>query len=530
MFSKRRLGAAIAATVVLGLMGGAGGYQVGRRQTEQITWRQLDQGARQTGEPFAALLDESTSLLNQLEKSPFPPCSEAEIAHFRRLLFHSEYLRDAGRMKHGVLQCSTLFSRDQLAKTPIRAAISTEDGLSIYRDIPPWTSSKWVVFLLRRGDFYVVEDLSAKNNWHPPDQEYESTLLDQATGKRLRPGGRPLLAPEAVLDRTVHARVGDLLYSTVCWPRNSFCTTVFASWPRTLREQRDRLVVATALGAGGSVTVLLIFLVFYHRSRNLTQQLRRAIRADGLQLVYQPIVDLSTGRVVEAEALARWTDEEGFDVSPEIFVRLATERGFVHELTEWVVRRALADFSRHLQRHPDFRLNINVTAADLVDRNFLPMLDRNRRESMVAARSLAIEIIEGSTARRPIAVETVRKLRALGHSVQVDDFGTGYSSLAYLKDLDVDAIKIDKAFTQTIGTDAVTVAILPQILALAESLNLLVIVEGIETEDQAAYFSGRKQPIYGQGWFFGRPVPAEVFLQHADISPFKPSFEGIAAP
>ena len=98
----------------------------------------------------------------------------------------------------------------------------------------------------------------------------------------------------------------------------------------------------------------------------------------------------------------------------------------------------------------------------------------------------------------------------------IDDFGTGYSSLAYLHDLSVDAIKIDKAFTKAIGTDAVTVSILPQILTMAETLKLRVVVEGIETQAQADYFAASNQRIHAQGWLFGRPVPARLFLQMLD--------------
>ena len=108
-------------------------------------------------------------------------------------------------------------------------------------------------------------------------------------------------------------------------------------------------------------------------------------------------------------------------------------------------------------------------------------------------------------------METIRNLRSRGHSIHIDDFGTGYSNLSYLLYISVDTIKIDKAFTQVIGTEAVSVAILPQILAMAKSLGLEVIVEGIETAQQQNYFFQPTQHMYGQGWLFGHPVPAEEF-------------------
>jgi sensor c-di-GMP phosphodiesterase-like protein len=163
-----------------------------------------------------------------------------------------------------------------------------------------------------------------------------------------------------------------------------------------------------------------------------------------------------------------------------------------------------------------FRVNVNIAASDLADSEFLPMLENALAGAEVSSRNLGIEITESYTARQQVARNTILRLRQNGHYVAIDDFGTGYSSLAYLHDLSVDAIKIDKAFTKAIGTDAVTVSILPQILTMAETLKLRVVVEGIETHAQADYFAASNQRIHAQGWLFGRPVPARLFLQMLD--------------
>jgi sensor c-di-GMP phosphodiesterase-like protein len=243
----------------------------------------------------------------------------------------------------------------------------------------------------------------------------------------------------------------------------------------------------------------------------LEKQLRRAIKKDQLRVAYQPIVDLANRSIVGAEALARWSDEDGNAIGPDVFVKIAEQRGFVGEITRLVVQRAVRDFADVLRANPDFRLSINVAAADLSDARFLPMLVQSLDKEGVSAESIAIEITESSTARHEVAMETIRHLHRLGHCVHIDDFGTGYSSLSYLQDLSVDAIKIDRSFTRSIGMEAVTSAILPQILALAEALHLRVIVEGIETSSQASYFKSGAQPILGQGWLFGRPVPTAEF-------------------
>ena len=206
-----------------------------------------------------------------------------------------------------------------------------------------------------------------------------------------------------------------------------------------------------------------------------------------------------------------WTDEEGIVVGPEIFVRLAEEWGFVGEITELVLRHALRDFGEVLQSRSDFRLAVNVAAADLSDPGFLSMLALALKRSGVAAPSLALEITESSTAHNDTGIETIRILRQRGHRVYIDDFGTGYSSLSYLHALSIDTIKIDKSFIQTIGTEAVTGCILPQILSMAQALSLEVILEGIETQEQLNHFSEAHQNLLAQGWLFGFPMPPAEF-------------------
>jgi sensor c-di-GMP phosphodiesterase-like protein len=214
---------------------------------------------------------------------------------------------------------------------------------------------------------------------------------------------------------------------------------------------------------------------------------------------------------VGAEALARWTDEDGKPVGPDVFIKIAEARGFIGEITELVVRHVLKELGELLRSRPDFHVSVNVTAADLSDPKFLPMLDQALNRAEVPARSLAIEITEASTAQQEVAMEAIRQLRRRGHSVHIDDFGTGYSSLSYLHALSVDTIKIDRSFTQAVGTQAMVLGILPQILAMAEALNLGVVVEGIETCEQAEYFAATRQLVLAQGWLFGHPVPASDF-------------------
>jgi sensor c-di-GMP phosphodiesterase-like protein len=269
------------------------------------------------------------------------------------------------------------------------------------------------------------------------------------------------------------------------------------------------------MGLAGGVLGFFVTLA-YCRNRTREQELNRAVRRDELCLAYQPVVDLASGRVVGAEALARWTDEDGLSVGPDVFVALAEKEGFAGKITRLVLRHVLRDLSSLLRADPSFQVSVNVTAWDLAETGFVSMVQAMLAQAGVRPESVTIEITETSTARNERAIETIRQLRAAGHQVHIDDFGTGYSSLAYLQDLSVDAIKIDKVFTQAIGTGSVTVSILPQILAMVDALNLEIVVEGIESEEQAQYFAAadnRDKRIRGQGWLYGKPTPVGEFLK-----------------
>jgi sensor c-di-GMP phosphodiesterase-like protein len=177
-----------------------------------------------------------------------------------------------------------------------------------------------------------------------------------------------------------------------------------------------------------------------------------------------------------------------------------------------VLTRSLDELGPILEHRPNFRLNINLAPSDLADPRLLLLLDERLHESLISPANLAFELTERATSDREVAIAAIRRLRERGHSVFIDEFGTGYSNLAYLTELNVDGIKINRTFIATLGTESVTASIVPQILALAKAFDLAIVVQGIEREEQANYFATSDPQILGQGWFFGLPVPARSLL------------------
>lgn len=508
---KQRVLVTLAATVVALACGMAAGFLLGRYLTLKRTEIKLEQSAVLTITEADASSRESRAVLATMNASPYPFCSDAEIAYFRSLLFQSEYLKEAGRMRGGKVYCSATLGRLPQPLAQSSPDFAQLDGTRVYKQFAPFRVDHLTVLSLQLGDSYVIFSPFLEAHRAAPPMHYISTAINDANWQTFQSRGAFPQATKAILTRNGQARLGGTLYATRCSALYFNCVTDFIAVPDALRA--DRREFAGYIAAGGLIGACFGFLAsfLYRRNQSMDRQLRRAIAKDELRVVYQPIVILATRRIVGAEALARWTDEEGFEVGPDVFIRIAEERGFVGEITRLVARRVLQDFAETLRSHPDFRLSINVAAADLSDPEFLPILDSSLKSAGVKPQSLAIEITEGSTVRHDMAIEAICRLRRNGHSVHIDDFGTGYSSLAYLHDLSVDAIKIDRAFTQAVGTEAVTVAILPQILALAAALNLQVIVEGVETEQQSSYFAVANESILAQGWLFGRAVPASEF-------------------
>jgi sensor c-di-GMP phosphodiesterase-like protein len=507
----QRVLAARAVTVTLTACATVAGYLLSCVLAIQLAENWLDQYAKLVAVQEEASSTEAHALLLSLKKSPYPACSDAEIAHFRELVFRSDYLKDVGRMRGGNIECSATVGRGPEAIRHAEPGIPLADGTIAYNNLVPLRDDHVKREGLQLGSAYVVFGSHMPASLGPMPMSLTVTLKDTARPASGEPAGTAGTSKAALPGTDGTSRIGDRIYATRCSVTDSNCVTASAPVTEAMQGERNVIAGGTSLGTLAGLLLSLALVRMRSRSLSLEQQLRRAIALDKLQVYYQPIVSLATGRIEGAEALTRWTNEEGAPVSPDVFIKIAEENGFVGLITKLVVRHALNDFAETLAHRPDFRLNVNVAAADLADPKFLPMLDNSIDRANVPPNSLAIEITESSTADREVAMESIRLLRRRGHSIYIDDFGTGYSSLSYLLYLSVDTIKIDKAFTRAIGTESVTVAILPQIMAMAKSLNLDVVVEGIETDQQALYFSTAQQRVYGQGWLYGRPIPINEF-------------------
>jgi len=483
------------------------GYFASRALVLQMTQARLRQYAQQTLTEADTASLESRSMLAAMKTAQASFCSDDDIASFRNLIFLSEYLKEAGRIRDGRIECSAKLGRLKDSIPLPKPDFVRSDGSKIYTKLDPFRIGDMTVVSLQLGDAYIV--FSPYIETHRAPAPVHSTVVaidasDQSNGASPEINGQ-------ILNGSGNFHPDGNIFVTLCSDHYSNCITEFVAVSDALLAAHNQLREGEAVGGLFGVGAGFIGIFFYRRRFGMVSQLRRAVRHGRLRLVYQSIVNPVNGHVVGAEALSRWTNEDGIEVEPNAFIRIAEEHKFVGAITKQVVRQTLRDFRDTMLSHPGFRISVNVTAADLDDERFLPMVEDELKRAQVPPENLAVEICEGSHARTEGSLKTIRKLRDRGHRVLLDDFGTGFSSLSYLSANAVDAIKIDNDFTHAIGTDESAAAVLPEILAMAKKLKLQVVVEGIETTEQAKYFTEGGWPILAQGWFFGRPVPYEVF-------------------
>ncbi len=274
--------------------------------------------------------------------------------------------------------------------------------------------------------------------------------------------------------------------------------------------------MASAKRAGGNG------LSFYAREMSassaeklvLETHLRHAVQRGELFLNYQPILNGQTGRPSGVEALLRWKHPQRGVVAPDRFIPLADESGLIVEIGAWVMREACTQGKHwHRQGMDDLTVSVNVSAVQFAQPRLLETVRTTLEDTGFPPEKLVLEITESVLMKdAETTIGMLKALKNMGVRISMDDFGTGYSSLSYLKRFPIDIVKIDKSFVRDINEDEDDAAIIRVIIALARSLRLTTVAEGVETPEQYGFLR-REQCDRFQGYLFSRPVDAELLEQ-----------------
>jgi len=240
--------------------------------------------------------------------------------------------------------------------------------------------------------------------------------------------------------------------------------------------------------------------------------LRESLAGSGLSLVYQPQVDLFTGAIIGAEALVRWKDSTGTNVSPERFIPVAERSGVINDLGDWILNQVNVDAKEYAGELPTkLALAVNLSPLQFNQSNFVERLTTTLKQLEIQYK-IELELTEGAIMQSGNdSISKLKQLKNLGFNLAIDDFGTGYSSLNYLRRFPIDTLKIDRTFVNDIGTESGN-GIVNAIISMAQALGLDLVAEGVETMDQATYL--RERGCYSiQGYLISRPIPIEELVE-----------------
>jgi diguanylate cyclase (GGDEF)-like protein len=248
-----------------------------------------------------------------------------------------------------------------------------------------------------------------------------------------------------------------------------------------------------------------------------TNQLRQALAQDEFSVYYQPQVDMESGRIFSAEALLRWTPPGKAPRSCVEFIAIAEETGIIVPIGEWVLRQACAQLKRWRDGgHPEMRIAVNLSARQFAQSNLTDFVAQVLEETGIPADALELELTESVTMQpSDDNIAVLHRLSNMGVQLSIDDFGTGYSSLAYLQNFPIHALKIDRSFVIGINEETHDAAIVTAIIAMAHSLHLNLIAEGVDRAEHVSFLTAHGC-LAAQGFYYSQAVPAETLTQLLD--------------
>ncbi len=435
------------------------------------------------------------------------PCAPSQVRLMGEIDINSSDIQTLGYVADGRLMCTALGVYEGGMTFVSDAVVRGNDGASLRTRVQlPLAPGRTFIMVEKRGYVAVVhEEMAIDVATEPPSVTLATFSPRSKTFRSVRGVVRQSWIERPINEGAFSFIDGDYLVAIVASDRYS--TKTLAAMPLSDVQLRSRQTALTLVpfGVAAGVALALLMFLYARRQMGMPAILRNAIRKRELFLMYQPIVDLRTRQTIGAEALVRWKRKDGTMVPPDVFIPVAEASGLIEQVTAQVLQMVTRDAQGVFSQYPDFHIGINLSAADLCSQETPRLLHTLLRETQAGPHNILVEATERGLMDAALVRQVIRDIRALGVEVAVDDFGTGYSSLSYLGTFELDYLKIDKSFVDTLDTGAATSDVALHIIEMAKALKLKMIAEGVETESQAQLLAARGVQ-YAQGWLFARPM------------------------
>lgn len=435
------------------------------------------------------------------------PCSDAAIAEMRTIDIGSSYLQMVGYVSGDKLLCSSLGRHDP--PVPLGPAdYVTPRGTTIRSAVELSIAADQKFLVVQRGNYAAVAHHDLTIDVFIDRHDVSLGLYAPSSGRKLIYRGKA----EPSWEHRPHGKnqstaFFDGRYVVALVQSGRYDVAAYAALPASYLDGRVRNLAIVLVPIGLLVGLLLAgaMVVLARQQMSLRTSIRQGLKRKEFFMMYQPIVDLKSGRCVGVEALLRWKRADGSQMRPDLFIPVAEEHGLIRLITQRVMDLVAYDITSLIRRYPGFRISFNFSSDDLQAFEIVPALREFLHTTSVDPGNIIVEATERGFLSPGLTRQVIRDIRGLGIQVAIDDFGTGYSSLSYLTTLEVDYLKIDRTFVEAVDTDAATSQVALHIIAMAKSLNLAITAEGVETPAQAEFL--RRQGVsFGQGWLFGKPM------------------------
>ena len=485
------------------------------RQAQETVIKEVNDYASWVVMRTQKVVQQAKLALNDIDQFTGTPCSPEHLLAMRRVAFSNHYVQEMLYVNHRQPVCSSLESHSREGMLPpperitpdgYRAWLTTQNDIGLNRIMAALGSEHHVV---------MIDPLSFIDVLTFGAAPIKVSLVSMTTNRLIASSGgfNPIIWQQARQSTLTHFQQKGTRYDVRRIPELGIAIITAASLAPLEKNLHRQLLIWLPIGVLMSMLIAFLLLRVLRRLQSPHYRMRDAINAREIEVFYQPIVALESGKVVGAEALARWRQADGRFLTPDIFIPLAEQSGLMPQLTQLIIETVFSDLGSWLQRHPDQHVSINLDPDDLLSENLPVLLNTLLTRWQLSASQIALEITERGFADPKVSSPAIAGLRRAGHAIYIDDFGTGYSSLSYLQHLEVDILKIDKSFVDALEYKNVT----PHIIEMAKTLGLAMVAEGVETEGQLEWLRNHGVQ-FAQGWFYSKALPKETFMAWAEAN------------